>query len=708
MEQNINKLGAFVATLALIASVLVMPNVSAGDGDLSVTLVGDNGLTSYGAEYGNASFIGSVSSTSADADDDLTISVDFPDSAWESTQASIGLWDGTDCAVNAGDDFSAGSHNFGTLSGTLDFCISVKVEGDIENGDAVNMDVNAGSSSSTALEIHAQIVVSDWSVTTTDTGVKTFEETDTIDDACSTAVDCNEYTITIHNNKVDEEGNPLAFSDTVKISLNTATEGWDVDSDDSGWDDMANAGKGEYTLGYIDAGATYDFVMEVRLQGENALASSHVGNSELMFQISDDNGVMRFMGFEMIVEDNFRVNVGGSGNHAVDNGCHEGPGYKVIWNATVFNMGNTGDTFDVTFDTTDAVAAAWSITGADNGNTGNLGPKAEEGMKVYFIEMTVPSGLAAGTQHGFTMTVTSTGDSTQTSTQEFSATVEQCYGLSMSVDKTTDSANPGSSADFTISVTNNGNGNDTVQYEAMGGASEWTEAGLNDVTSSVIASGSTAQVVYTLSVPSGASSQATSGIAMVHAFSEACYDEDGNKVDDCAYEAVNTATETNGVSVTLTANQVFDVSAGYYFNASMGSANVQQGLSMQLKFNVTNNGNGNDNIAIMLMGAPSWVVLSQDTVLVAPGQTSTVTMDISAPAEGTLGAVDAFTIKATSVDGTTTSSTGDFTLTIVEVGDGGGGATPDKVDDDDGGLPGFGFLPAIAAIGAVLLLRRRL
>ena len=38
MEQNINKLGAFVAALALIASVLVMPSVSAGDEDLSVTL----------------------------------------------------------------------------------------------------------------------------------------------------------------------------------------------------------------------------------------------------------------------------------------------------------------------------------------------------------------------------------------------------------------------------------------------------------------------------------------------------------------------------------------------------------------------------------------------------------------------------------------------------------------------------------------------
>ena len=72
MEQKINKLGAFVATLALIASVLVMPNVNAGDGDLSVPLVGDKGLTSYGPMHGHASFTGSVTSTSADADDNVT------------------------------------------------------------------------------------------------------------------------------------------------------------------------------------------------------------------------------------------------------------------------------------------------------------------------------------------------------------------------------------------------------------------------------------------------------------------------------------------------------------------------------------------------------------------------------------------------------------------------------------------------------------
>ncbi len=692
MEQNINKFGAFVATLALIASVLVMPNVSAGDGDLSVTLVGDNDLTSYGAKYGHASFTGSVSSTSADADDNLTVSVTFGEETWSSDQASIGAWDGSSCAVEDGDEFGTGSHNFGTLDGTLDFCIKVMIEGEVSNGDASEMVVSVSSSNSTSLDVNAQVIVSDWSVTTTDTDVKTYDETDLINDDCASAVDCNLYTITIHNNKLNEEGTPVAFSDEVKIALNTVTEGWDIDSDDSGWDDMGNAGKGEFTLGYIDADGTYDFVMEVRLQGQNALASSYLGyNAELMFQISDDNGVMRFMGFEMMVEDNFGVLVVGSGNHDLDNGCTT-QDKTVSWDVVVKNMGNTADSFDVTFDTTDAVAAAWSVTGASDGNTGSIVPKAEAGQVSYAIDMTVPSGLAAGTKHGFTMTVTSVGDSTETQTQEFSATILQCYGVSMTVDKSTASADPGASADYTVTVTNTGNGEDTVSYMTMG-ASTWNPT-LSEM-SSTIASGADAQVVFTLTVPADSSSEASSGMAMIHAYSEGC----GEDTTDCDYEA--------HVSVGLSANQVFDISAGYYYNASMASASVQEGMALQLKFNVTNNGNGNDNIGVALANQPSWVTLGQDTVLVGPGQSSTVTIDVLAPASGALGA-KTFQIVATSSDGTTTSTTGDFTVTVVEKSTDTSGPTTEEVDDDDGGLPGFGFLPAIAAIGAVLLLRRRL
>jgi uncharacterized membrane protein len=693
MEQNINKLGAFVATLALIASVLVMPNVSAADGDLSVTVVGDNGLTSYGAEFGHASFTGSVSSTSADADDDLTISVTFGEEGWESDDAKIGNWDGSSCAVSDGDDFGTGSHNFGTLDGTLDFCIEVTIEGDVSNGDSSEMVVSASSSSSTSLDVNAQVIVSDWSVTTTDTDVKTYDETDALDDDCASAVDCNLYTITIHNNKLNSEGVSVAFSEEVRIALNTVTEGWDIDSDDSGWDDMGNGGKGEFTLGYIDAGDSYDFVMEVRLQGQNALASSYLGyNAELMFQISDDNGVMRFMGFEMMVEDNFGVLVIGSGNHDVDNGCTN-QDKTVSWNVVVKNMGNTADNFDITFDTSDAVAVAWNVNGASDGNTGSIVPKAELGQVSYDITMTVPSGLAADTKHGFTMTVTSVlADTNEDQTQEFSATVLQCYGISMTVDKSADSANPGASADYTVTVTNTGNGEDTVSYMTMG-AQAWTPT-LSEMSSTIL-SGEDAQVVFTLTVPSDSSSEASSGMAMVHAYSEGC----GEDTTDCDYEA--------HTSVQLSSNQVFDISAGYYYNASMGSASVQEGMALQLKFNVTNNGNGNDNIGVALANHPSWVTLGQSTVLVGPGQSSTVTIDVQAPASGSLGA-KTFQIVATSSDGTTTSTTGDFTVTVVEKSTDTSGPTTEEVDDDDGGLPGFGFLPAIAAIGAVLLLRRRL
>ena len=681
MEQNINKLGAFVAALALIASVLVMPNVSAGDEELSVTLVGDKGLTSYGAKYGHASFTGSVSSISADADDNLTVNASFSEDGWNNDQASIGLWDGSTCTIGGTE-----TYDFGTLDGTLDFCIEIMIEGDVANGDSAELVVSVSSSNSTALDTNAQVIVSDWTFSTADTEAKTFAESDAVGEDCSTAVNCHTYTITIHNNKLNEDGDAVAFSGSVKISYNSATPGWRIDSDDTAWDEMEMVA----TIGYIDAGASYDFVIEVSLSGSYALASSYTQNSVLAFQVSEDR-IIDFVEFEAIVEDNFAVSVQGSGNHDVDNGCTS-QDYTVDWDITIKNFGNLPDSFTITFDDADAVAAAWSITGADNTNTGSVLPKAEEGEFTHTIDMTVPSGLAAGTKHGFTMTVTSDGDSTQTQTQEFSATVLQCYGISMSVDKTTDSADPSTSSDYTVTVTNDGNGEDTVSYMTMG-AQAWSPT-LSEMTST-IASGETGQVIFTLSVPADSSSEANSGMAMVHAYSEGC----GEDTTECDYEA--------HVSVTLSSNQIFDISAGYYYNASMASASVQEGMALQMKFNVTNNGNGNDNIGVALANAPSWVTLSQDTVLVGPGQASTVTIDVMAPASGGLGA-NTFQVIATSSDGSTTSTTGDFTLTVVERSTDTSGPTTEEVDDDDGGLPGFGFLPAIAALGAVLLLRRRL
>ena len=689
MEQNGKKFGVLMAALAVIASVLVMPNVSAGADDLSVTVDGD---VFYGAQYGFANLTGSVSSASVDADDDLTISVSFPaggddEPQWDPNQAQIGTWADSECTFG---ENSHGSFNFGTLDAVdgLNFCIALSIQ-DVspDLGDTTEMTISVASSASTSPDTTVQIIVSDWSPSTSDNSVKSFTETDDFTNDCVTAVNCNQYTITLTNNRVNQEGDAIALSEPITIAYYSATPGWNIDSQDAAWDPMER----KAVIGYIDAGQSYDFILNVSLVGGFAPASSYAQNSILIFQISDANPVNAQMSFEAQVEDNFAVTVQGSGNQMVDNGCTN-QDLKVFWNVEVMNFGNRPDNFDITFDTSDAITNSWSVTGASDEIVNDLKPKFEDGLHEIYIEMTVPSGLAADTTHGFTMTVTSQGDSTQTQTQEFSATVEQCYGISMTVDKTTDSADPGDSADFTFTITNDGNGLDTVSLMSMGTFTPTIAESMVN-----ISAGNTGQVVLTMTVPADAASGAKSQGAMLHAYSEGC----GEDLENCEFEAHS--------SVVLSAYQVFDISAGYYYNSSMASASIQQGMAKQLKFNVTNNGNGNDNIGVALSAnAPSWVTLSQSTVLVAPGQTGTVTIDIMAPASGTLGAVDAFQIVATSSDGVTTSTTGDFSLTIVEKNTNTDGPTTEEVDDDDGGLPGFGFLSAIAAIGAVLLLRRRL
>ncbi|MFL2941160.1 MAG: hypothetical protein BEU01_02915 [Marine Group III euryarchaeote CG-Epi4] len=692
MEQKINKLGAFVATLALIASVLVMPNVSADGEDLSISLTGDKGLTSYGAKYGQASFIGSVTNTNSAPSDGLSVSASFSDDSklegWNDDSVSIGSWDGTTC------DFLEPGEDFGTIdaAASVDFCISVGIDGAFDNGAVGELAVSASTDDFTSLTEDSQVIVSDWTFSTQDVDAKTFEESEAIEEDCNVAVNCQTYTITIHNNKLDESGDPVDLTDPVRISYDSATPGWRIDSMDTAWNELER----KAIIGFIEAGESYDFVINVSLSGSYALATSYTENpSVLAFTIQDDNNIYDFVEYEAIVLDNFAVSVQGSGNEDVDNGCSD-QDYKVDWDVDVKNFGNTRDNFSVTFNLADS--AGWVITGANDGTISNILPKAENGMTTYELEMTVPSGLAAGTKHGFTMTVTSEGDPSQTQTQEFSATVVQCYGISMSVDKTTDSANPGASSDFTVTVTNDGNGEDTVSFDTMG-ASAWTPT-LSEMTST-IASGATSQVVFSMTVPADSSSAAKSGMAMVHGYSEVCGD------DTSGCKAINSDYEAH-VSMELSSNQVYDIAAGYYYNASMASASVQEGMALQLKFNVTNNGNGNDNIAVALStDAPSWITLSQDTVLVGPGTETTVTLDILAPVSGSLG-VNTFQIIASSSDGLTSSTTGDFTVTIVEKSTDSSGPTTEEVDDDDGGLPGFGFLSAIAAIGAVLLLRRRL
>ncbi|MDP7473724.1 MAG: PGF-CTERM sorting domain-containing protein [Candidatus Poseidoniia archaeon] len=69
------------------------------------------------------------------------------------------------------------------------------------------------------------------------------------------------------------------------------------------------------------------------------------------------------------------------------------------------------------------------------------------------------------------------------------------------------------------------------------------------------------------------------------------------------------------------------------------------------------------------------------------------------------GRSEAFQVQATGGGGAVTS--GDLTATVALKSTGGPDGETIIVEDEDDGLPGFGLLAALSALGAALLLRRR-
>ena len=689
MEQKSSKFGVFVATLAMIASVLVMPTVSAEDGDLTANLIGDVGTTSYSSEFGNATFDLAITSASGIAHHNVTVNVTFRDSTtereWNEHYATI-----SDCTG----DGTTGSNVTGHLAEgeTMNACISVMVE--LSSGEAskeqVTMEVSVTSDEdTTGVVAEGSIAIVNWYASSVD-GIQAFEESDSDTSACGDKPNCQTYTISVKNIKVDSDDNAESTDETISIRLAEVGVGWNVNSSYSGWDIMNS----EATINGLDAGQTLDLVFEVTLVGGNIPATSYLAESynQIVFEVRDSKAFYSSVTLYATVADNFAVLVTGAfDTYTVDNGCSDDAA-TVSWDVEIRNYGNTWDTFSISFD---LASTDWAVDseGGLPTTTDSLVPKFENGKFSFSIAMTIPAGLNAGTSEGFTMTVVSGADDTVTSTSSFAATVEQCYGVTLAVDKSSDMANPGSVSTFVVTATNNGNGEDTIDFTTMGPASWSPMVSVDNLTLARDASGTTD---FTLTVPADAEAGVKSGMAMVHAFSEGCVEQ----TSACEYE--------EHVSVTVTANQIFSITADFYTNETgdvKKSVELEEGQQVQMFATISNGGNGGDRVTIELIDAPAWVVLSQDTALISKGGSDDIAIDVRAPASDATGD-HTFQVKATSQDGTTTSTTGTLTITVEEKSAGSGSST-ETVDEDEG-LPGFGAISALAALGVALILRRRL
>jgi len=133
---------------------------------------------------------------------------------------------------------------------------------------------------------------------------------------------------------------------------------------------------------------------------------------------------------------------------------------------------------------------------------------------------------------------------------------------------------------------------------------------------------------------------------------------------------------------------------------------VAQDSSGGITVNLTNSGNGPETVTFALDGAPAFASLSATDGVVGPGGTISVTVTLTPTTDDATGST-IFTITATGGSGTAVSS-GTLTVDVTEKSTGGGDPGTDDIgDDDDGGIPGFGLLAVLSALGMALLLRRR-
>ena len=376
----------------------------------------------------------------------------------------------------------------------------------------------------------------------------------------------------------------------------------------------------------------------------------------------------------------FGIKLDGGGSREVDLSA----GNSVAdWTVVVENLGNTDDDFTITWDDT-GIPAGWNLN-VDTSGAMVTDSISWTGSYSFEVVLSVPSDAVAGSVATFSMNAVSNGDNTQEATQDFVATVNQHYGVSLSVDSASKENKPGQSVDFIFNVTNTGNGQDTFSISAEG-PTVWNPVLSQDNITIGAVSGS--QFTLTVTIPSDRDAGANSGDMVVTVLSS-----DGE----------STANST----VSASTSQVYEIGLGYV-SGSDGTVKVTQETQIQLKLNVTNNGNGIDALSLSLTNAPSWASLGVETMQIGRGQTQAITITLSPDAAALSGRDYTFQVVVISADGSEYTSP-DFSANIeVKETTGGGEVEVEEIEsEDDSSMPGFGLMASLLALTTLVVLRRR-
>jgi uncharacterized membrane protein len=484
------------------------------------------------------------------------------------------------------------------------------------------------------------------------------------------------YNLTVENIAVtmgvDNITSPMDINDNILIQYSSLS-GWSVTSNDESWHQFFG-GQLEGML----ASATKTWEITVELTG-----NVKAGEDILNFQASSTNpddpfGIPYIQPYGLTVisvnaAEWFGVGTSGGGMRNAD--VSEGSSIQT-WSVSVNNFGNTDDTFGLTWDLTN-IPTGWAISATPE-TSGQIGWK---GSNNFDISLTVPADAVSGSSALFTMTATSGSSSIETAIQTFEVGVDQHYGVSMEVDAESKNGAPGSTVEFSFNITNAGNGQDTFDV-IVEGPSMWSP--MSSTSNLVVDAVSSDQFLVSVMVPTTMTANSNSGDITVTVTSS------------------DNETTVNSI-ISVVVSQVFDITIDYG-TGSDGIVTVSQDTSLQIKLNITNNGNGIDTLTLELVNAPAWAALGADTLVV--GTLPVPLVIILSPDTAALSGRDyTFQVLATSLDGTEWTSP-DMTAEI-EAKETDSTVVEEEVLDDEEDSPGFGILASLLAFTFVVYGRRK-
>ncbi len=657
------------AIALLLASAIVFVPVSAAS-SMNIVVEADHNEYSFASVNGTASFVVTLTNDGDSDFDSVMMDASFNDESWMMDNVTF-TYSGSN---------STGSINLGSLASSAIAQVTVDVVvgfgAKVDMSKFVYMDLGVTADDQDFDVSDTVIVVSNWVAYQADFPASPAVNTYDIG---------SNYTYQIMVENIAVEKLPGGGTQAVDIMDSITVQfgglgGWTISSEDPAWDSFQGG-----VLNGLSAGQTYTWDIRVELSSKVKAGSADLDFQAFSVDPNDPFGFPYYQPFGMIsipvsASEMFGIKIDGAGSRTVDLSA----GASIAdWTVRVTNLGNTDDDFTINWDS-QGVPSGWNL------NVDTSGPMVTDsiswnGFYEFDVVLSVPSDALAGSTATFSMSAASNGDSTQTASQEFTAVVDQHYGVTLSVDSDSKQSKPGEDVDFIFNITNTGNGQDNYILSVSGPA-VWNPVLSQNVSS--ISAVSVSQFTMTVSIPSDRDAGASSGDIVVTVVSS---------------DGLSTANST----VSVMSSQVYDIGLDHV-SGSDGVVSVTQETQILLKLNITNNGNGIDTLNLTMTNAPSWASLGADTMQIGRGQTQALTITLSPDAAALSGRDYTFQVVVTSADGSEYTRP-DFTANIeVKETSGGGEVEVEEIESDaDSSTPGFGLIASLLALTTLVVLRRR-